>query len=314
MEALDKACFADQMNRKYPIHTKEAALKSFEQSCEDRKSMPSALASNIESNFTKAASFHEIELKEPQVKTASRPEFTLAVEGADKGITLKQLLTEEELHKAASLVLSERDSEPCKNLREGAKYVIWAAANSDMDLNTPELLKVARIAGIGVNDRDKIEAQLRKRGVFASMNGPKDADTFWKFANDVSALSDEDFYKTATLTKLCDVMDQLDAKYGVAVRYGKELDGITLQAPEDAVFAQNLDDLTKEASDMLHIQSIDTVLSKKALLERSEAVNSFFTTYLGAEKPETAENMCEKVASLDENLAEALLERLEALE
>ena len=65
---------------------------------------------------------------------------------------------------------------------------------------------------------------------------------------------------------------------------------------------------------MLHIPSIDTVLSKKALLERSEAVNSFFTTYLGAEKPETAENMCEKVASLDENLAEALLERLEALE
>ena len=81
-------------------------------------------------------------------------------------------------------------------------------------------------------------------------------------------------------------------------------------APERVCFKANLVDLTKEASDMMHIPSVDVVISKKALLERKNGVNSFFETYFGAEKEENDEKMCQKVASLDEKTATALLESL----
>jgi hypothetical protein len=53
------------------------------------------------------------------------------------------------------------------------------------------------------------------------------------------------------------------------------------------------------------------VISKKALLERKNGVNSFFNTYFGAENEEDDGKMCQKVASLDEKTAKALLEHLE---
>jgi hypothetical protein len=46
-------------------------------------------------------------------------------------------------------------------------------------------------------------------------------------------------------------------------------------------------------------------------LERKEGVNSFFEGYFGAEKLEDDAKMIEKVASLDENTAKALLNSLE---
>jgi hypothetical protein len=105
-------------------------------------------------------------------------------------------------------------------------------------------------------------------------------------------------------------MDEIDRMYGLNEHYGKKMGDSVLKSPEQVCFGQNLDDLTKEAADMLHVPSIDTVLSKKAVLERKDAINGFFNTYFGAENAENDEKLLEKVASLDENTANALLQAL----
>jgi hypothetical protein len=215
----------------------------------------------------------------------------------------------EEIEQGKAYLLEKRASMSCKSLREASKYLLWAAANSQTDLNEPDMRKIASIAGVGVGDKDEILEQFDKRATLIEL--PVDQQTgFWDFSRNLHEISDEDFYKEATLTKICDTMDEIDRMYGLNEHYGKKMGDSVLKSPEQVCFGQNLDDLTKEAADMLHVPSIDTVLSKKAVLERKDAINGFFNTYFGAENAENDEKLLEKVASLDENTANALLQAL----
>jgi hypothetical protein len=310
MESLSKECFADQYNCKYPIYTKEAAEESYKAYCLDKNSILDCFKPEIEANFTKAASFHGIELQEPVIKEASVEMNLIAEEGAEDGVEMPVLRSMRDIEQAKDYILEKRASEPLKTLREGAKYVLWSAANSAMAINNPGIAKIATIAGVGVGSKDEILDQFDKRATLIEL--PVDQQTaFWAFSRGLHAISDEEFYKSANLNKIADTMDEIDRMYGLNSQYGKVVGGSKLMAPEEVCFGQTLDDLTKEASDMLHIKSIDTVISKKALLERKEGVNSFFEGYFGAEKLEDDAKMIEKVASLDENTAKALLNSLE---
>ena len=306
MEPLSKECFADQYNCKYPIHTKEAAYNSFQEYCNEKSTISDSIKGEIEANFQKAASFHEITLEEPQVKQASVEMHTLAEDGAESGVSMPLITSIEEMNMCTGYLLEKRASASCKQLREASKYLLWAAANSDQSLDTPEMKKIAAIAGVGVGDKDEILEQFDKRATMIEL--PIDQQTaFWDFSRQLHAMSDDEFYKIATLTKICDTMDEIDQMYGLNHQYNKIACDSVLKSPEDVCFGQNMDDLTKEASDMLHVPSIDTVLSKKALLERKNGVNSFFETYFGEKEAENDEKMFEKVANLDENTANALI-------
>lgn len=309
MEPLSKECFADQYNCKYPIHTKEAAYKSYTDYCNDRSGISDVLKDEIEANFQKAASFHDIKLEKPVVKTAAREMHTLAEEGAAEGISMPVIASMEEIEQSKAFLLEKRASMSCKSLREASKYLLWAASNSKTDLNEPEMKKIAQIAGVGVGDKDDILEQFDKRATLIEL--PVDQQTgFGAFSRDLHAISDEDFYKEATLTKICDTMDEIDRMYGLNEHYGKKMGDSVLMSPEQVCFGQTIDDLTKEAADMLHVPSVDVVLSKKAVLERSDAINGFFNEYFGAEKAENDEKLLEKVASMDENTANALFKAL----
>lgn len=309
MEPLSKECFADQYNCKYPIHTKEAAYNSFKDYCAEKGEISDALRPEIEANFQKAASFHDIELVEPVVKEASREMHTLAEKGASEGVSMPIIKTAEEIEQCCNYLLEKRASTSCKSLREASKYLLWAVANSDFDMNGPYERKIAALAGVGVGDKDEILEQFDKRATLIEL--PVDQQTeFWAFSRKLHEFSDEDFYKEATLTKICDTIDEIDRTYGLNEHYGKKMGDSVLKSPEQVCFGQNIDDLTKEAADMLHVASIDTVLSKKAVLERKDAINGFFSTYFGAESAENDEKLLEKVASLDENTANALLQAL----
>ena len=309
MESLSKACFADQNNRKYPIHTKEAAVESFKAYCKDKHGILDCFKTDIESNFAKAAAYHEITLEEPVVKQAAVETNLIAEAGAEKGVSMPVITSVEDIQASQAYLLEKRASESCKTLREGAKYVLWAASNSKMDLEAPEMRKIAALAGCGVGDKDEILEQFDKRATMIEL--PVDQQTqFWAFSRDLHSIPDDEFYKEATLTRICDTMDEIDRMYGLNHQYGVKTAGSVLLSPEQVCFGQNVEDLTKEASDMMHIPSIDTVISKKALLERREGVNSFFETYFGDAEEADAEKMCQKVASLDGKMANALLESL----
>lgn len=310
METLSNLCFADQFNRKYPIYTKEAAYNSYQEYCNAKAGLTAAKRAEIEENFQKAASFHEIELKEPQIKQAAAPEMhILAEEGATEAVSMPIIKTAEELEQAKAFLLEKRASMPCKSLREAAKYVLWAASNSDEDIETPEYRKIATLAGVGVGDKEEILEQFDKRGTLIPIPRKRQTD-FWAFSRKLHELPDEEFTKIATLTKICDMMDEMDEMYGLRARTGTKIGDSELIAPERVCFGQNLTDLAKEASDMLYVQSIDTILSKEALAERSEQVEDFFKTYFGEEKPFETTEMTTKVASLDKNTANALLKHL----
>ena len=311
MDNLDKSCFAYQDGKRYPIHTKEDTLNSFRQYCGEKSRFTEGINNAIKKQFEKAARYHEIKLQEPeQKKEASTKHIATFQAGANGTISMPMIETGEELDKAVAFVLEKRASMSREELKDTAKYVMWEAANSDLDTDSPEIRKVAMIAGVGVCDRDDVMQQLGIRAKMASLS-PSCGQTFWQFYNDQKGLSDEEFLEEDHMDKLCAFMDDIDRTFELNHKYGQAYDGTQLKTPEEACFGQTLDDLLKEASDMMEITSIDTVLSKKALLERKNAVNAFFQTHFGVEEPLSDQEMIEKVAALDESVAKAFLESVE---
>ena len=305
MNNLDDSLYAYPAMRKYPVHTKEAALKSYQQYQSEKETYSEAKTAEIEAIFKHAAEYYDTEL-EPQVKKAANAETAFEFSTEDGGkIRISALKTAENVDAAASFILEKRASMTRKQLKNAAKGVLFAAANLDVSLDTPKMAKIARIAGIGVGNRDQIQYEFEKRATLNIYTG-KNNEAFWDYANEMRALSDEAFYKEANLNTICDTLEEIDSMYGNQVKYGT-----VLKAPEDVVFGDTVDDLLKEAADLAYIESIDTTISKKALLERETAANSFLQAHF--EQPEAlkGEDLIQKVASLDAPTATALLEAIE---
>lgn len=304
MDNLDKSWFAYPSMRKYPIHTKEAALQSYDEFSRDKFTMAKALSEDIKQRFDKAASFHEVELKAFKKEASEPVSDILLLKGKSGDLAISKITSIEEFKSATEFILDKRASMKRADLQEAAKYVVWVAANSDVEQDTPELRKIARIAGIGVGDRDEIQETFEKRADMCVLSD-KDRGPFWEYANELRNLPDEEFYKEATLNKICDTIEEIDEIYNNTYRYGKDI-----TAPEDAVFGSNMDDLLKEAKDLMYVESIDATLSKSALLQRKEAAQAFLAQYLAPEKPYNDEELIAKVASLDAKLADQLLEAI----
>ena len=134
---------------------------------------------------------------------------------------------------------------------------MWASQRVEGGSDCKNLEKVAKIAGIGVGDREEIENELQKVATEVIL-ADGDREQFWKYVNTVKEMPDEDFYKEATLNTLCNVLDDINYAYDMQSRYGH-----SKKYPEEVVFGKNVDDLVKEASDLALIPSIDTTISKK---------------------------------------------------
>lgn len=307
MDNLDKSCFAYQEGKRYPIHTKEDALNSFRQYCGEKSRFTEGINNAIQKQFDKAAAYHCIKLTPPVKKEAAAKHIATFRAGENGEIRIPMIETGEELDQAVDYILDKRASLGREALKDAAKYVLWEAANSDSDISDPKLKKIAMIAGIGTQDRKNVMEQLGVRGKLANLSD-SNSQTLTQFILSEKALSDEEFSKEAHMDKICAFMDSMDKDFLLNHRYGESFDGIKLQTPEEACFGQSLDDLLKEASDMMEITSIDTVLSKSALLERKPAVDSFFSSYLGQKEPLSEQEMFDKVASLDSSVAIAFLE------
>jgi len=225
--------------------------------------------------------------------------------GAAEEVDMNEIKSQDDFLKARDFILEKRANTTRASLAEPAKYVLWYAANHDVDLDSPEMRKIAHIAGIGVGDREKIEYELEKRATLNIFSG-KDREEFLKFAKSMKDLSDEDFYQEKNLVTLCDVIDDIDFMYGNQHKRASDLG-----YPEDVVFSDTMNDLLKQASDLYYVPSIDATLSKKATLERANSINSFFQANFADYEALEGEKLIEKVASLDENTANALLEGLE---
>jgi len=311
MEPLDKSCFAYQGCRKYPIHTKEAASTSYRTFAGEKAMYGKELRDEIQANFDKAAAFHGLDLNSLIEKKAAAPREELVLGVSDENaVVMNKIQTPQDVDTAVGFILEKRASTPRKSLQEGARYILWNVSNSDLDMDTADMRKIAQIAGIGVGDRDDILYQLDKRATLLELPR-QEQEMFWKFSRDLHAMDDDTFYKSATLTKICDMMDEIDQLYGLNHYYGMTKGGSVLKSPEETCFGQSFEHLAEQCQDMLYVPSIDTILSKTALEERKNQVKSFFQTYFGEKEPFGDVSMGTKVASLDKTTAEALIEALE---
>ena len=298
MEGLNKAMYADEDFMRYPINTEKATLESYADACrEGRESLPMVAA-----KFEKAAAYYGIALERPKIEKNGPKTFKIASEDGEFELTCIDDV--DNLAKTAVFLIDKRNSMPRKDLKKVASYVLGRCDALGCDMDVPEMRKIAHIAGVGVGDRAEIEAEFDKR---ASMNALGRANSdFWAYSRDLKSLSDAEFYKTANLETVCNVLEDIDRHYGNTWRYGKDL-----QAPEDVVFKSTANDLLKEASDYMLIPSVDATLSKSALMERASDVNGFFAKYFDMQEPLAGQDLIDKVASLDRNTAETLLSILE---
>lgn len=305
---LDNSYYAYKSMRKYPVHTKKATLDSIQEYLRDKDSYSPIIQDDIETNLLKAAAFHDLKVSNTK-KASSVPDNKITFEGSSHNITIEGVNTDNEsdLNKLASFIVSNRNNCDIEALRKLASYVIGCASNNkNIDLNEDTMSKVAKIAGIGVGDRDEIEEELKKRSNLMMLS-PNDYSLYCNFTKEVESLSDDEFYKKASLDKIFNVMNELDTKYNNYYRYGKDI-----KSPEDIVYKNNIDDLIKEASDMLYIPEIDTIISKKALLERANQVENYFNTYYNDHiKVEDSDDFYSKIANLDNYTAVLLLDAIE---
>ena len=294
MGNLNKAFYADEVHMQYPINTKEATLASY-------KLYKSAGVENhgVTAKFEKAAKFYDINLEDAMPKQAAAEPEMVSFKVPTGAIGMTKIASAEDVEKAAKYVNGLRDTFPRAYLKQAALYVLTSASDLDIELNSDELRKVAHIAGVGVGDRAEIEHEFDKRATL-NMLGTSQED-FWKFSNEMKKLSDDDFYKQANLETICNVLEDIDLYYDNQHKYGSELN-----PPEDIVFKDTVDDLLKEASDCLLVPSIDATVSKKALLERSDAINGFFMSKFAQKEPLEGEKLLEKVANCDTLTAKLL--------
>lgn len=299
MTTMNSAFYADQALNRFPIDSKEATLSSFGAYKAQKSGIDSSSQAKIEANFTKAAAYYGIELEEKAPEPEKRQ--LLMFKGAAEAVDMNEITSKTELNEAVDFILDKRASTTRASLAEPAKYVLWVAANSDVDLDSDNMRKIAHIAGIGVGDREAIQHELERRGA-ENLLDRESHEAFWKFAKEVRELPDDMFYREDNLNTVCDVMDNIDFMYGKQYKHASE------GYPEDTVFADTMDDLLKQASDLYYVPSAEVTLSKKATLERKDAINAFFQRHYTEYEPLDGDDLIKKVASLCGNEAEALLD------
>lgn len=302
MDQLNDAYYAYPALRRFPIDSKESLESSYGAYSKIKGAFTAEQRSLVEGNFNKAAAYYGVELPKEPEKTSDRHKIML--KGASHDVEMDEIESEDDLNSAADFIIEKRASLKRRELAEAAKYVVYAASVMHKDLNTDRMRKVARIAGLGVGDRDEIWKAFMQRGIDMPMSeaGRK---AFFKYANDLKELSDDDFYTENNMNAMCDAIDDMD------FLYGNQHKRASYGYPEDVVFKDNMDALLEQANDIYTVDSIDTSLSKKATLERKDAVNRFFSEHFEGYKPLEDKELIEKVAKLDAATANALLEAIE---
>lgn len=298
MEKLSKQCYAYPDKELYPVHTKEAALKSFEEFKKDLDNYSEAQIEMIADNFVKSAKLHEFQYTE---ELEAAPETTTISDEEGNSVTFSKIASIQDVQHVVDTLDASRQTLKGPFLRKVA-VALFKDADA-LDLEGPCMIKLERFAGLGLCDPDEMVSEFCKRGNLIDMPA-ETSSKFYKTYRELDGMQDkEELIKVAT--KMCDLFSEIDSLYKLASHYGAEI-----KAPEDICFRYGVNDLIEEAEDYLPVKSTDTILSKKAVLENKEVVSQFLEEKYG-EKPETDEELLNKVSSLSSTGIKALVQVLD---
>lgn len=305
MEELHSSCFANPAQRKYPVHTKEAALKSYKTYSREKSSYIPEKQALIEENFEKAASLHNITYPE-LTKEAAKETPTVSFRAGEFCITMSKTASLDSLYEQARHLNSIRCVCSGESLRKAASYIFLEAVKKNADLDKPEMRKISALAGFGIGDREHIIDAFAKRASSFSRDSAEYKHVM-EIIRTVEDMDDDAFYKKACLDKIFESLDRIDSVLCPEnmTKYGREL-----ETPESVCYEKQLTDVYKEVEDCLLVHSTGTVLSKQALLERSLQVDGFFFDHYGQVPYGSNEEMFTKIANLPQEVSEALIEEL----
>lgn len=300
MEDISKDCFAYPQKKMYPIHTKQAALDSFKQFEKDVQNYSKDRIQLITDNFVKAAKLHDISYQEKTQPIAQVHEYD-----TEDGIHVKisKVASQNDVRCVVEALKTNRKDIDFNTIQNIAKKAFMQA--DELQINIPEMKKLACFAGFGIGDPLQMAAQFGKRAGLVAIPQKIKSEFYktYKQMNEIANIDQSQLYKKAS--QLCSIMDKMDRMYKLQQYYGQQI-----QAPEDICFKQDLNSMIQQASDYLRINSTDTILSKQALLQSKDKVNAFLEDKYGF-KAQDDQKMLDKVASLTKTGIKALIQELE---
>lgn len=297
MSELSSECFAYPEKKKYPIHTKQAALSSFEEFKQDLEDYSIPRIDAITANFVKAASLHQITY---DIQQEEQPAMSQVQVSDGSIISFNKVASVEDIPHAVDFLQTIRENYPLSDIRKIAVQVY-----KDIDVlpaQPQHMNKIAVFAGIGFGQPQEMLQEFCKRGSLINLpNQVKSA--FYSTYNEFKGADQQTLFKKSS--QMCDLMDNIDRLYKLAAYYGTKL-----KRPQEVCFSQNIDTLITQAEDYLTVPSTGTVMSKSALLQNKQKVKEFFDTYYQT-SVNSDEQLLEKVACLSEAGIKKLVKELE---
>ena len=297
MSELNSECYAYPERKKYPIHTKQAALNSFEDFKQDIQDYSTERIDSIVSNFTKAAALHNIKY---DMQEEVQPQICTYDIGDDCNVSFSKIASASDIPHAVEFLQELRQDYPLCQLRKVAIHLYKDV--DQLEVEQPGIKKLASFAGLGFGDPSQMMEQFCKRGSLIRI--PNDVKSlFYRTYNQLNDADGQILLKKSS--QICDLMDNIDRMFKLSAYYDKDI-----KRPQEVCFSQDLDTLIKEAQDYLSVESTGTIMSKSALLQKKQKVKDFFDNYYQI-KIESDQKMLEKVASLSQTGIRALIKELE---
>lgn len=291
-ELLSNDLYADNLNRMYPFHTKEACEKSMAEYMYDHVSRD--VNDYIVDRLNKAASLYGLEWpsptpKESMVKVSSRCPDTGEI------LEVEFYNTPEGVRKASEAVLEFRKTAsyaPCMELAQG---VVSYAFNHNCDI--PD--EIMKLAGYGVGTKDAVFSAINKR---ANRVGNSILDDCLNNMMDNICSMPGDTIPHDELIKIASVLDAYDN-----LRDDRGY-GTYNTPPEQEVFCKSAFDLVTELEDELEIPSVGAVISNSDLHKHASVVIPILED-MGISASE--ENLSSVVSKLNSKQASYLFGELE---
>ena len=288
---IPPSMYADPINKRYPMNTKEACEVSMAEFMYDNRGN-TAIPADTRHALDKAASVYGIDW--PNKRETAMVKLSAMTSTGDM-LVLDFPDNAAGASKAMSAIMDIRNKSEYVPCMELAKGVVKQAFKHDCDI--PD--EVMRLAGYCAGDKEAVLNAISKR---ANKVGNSDIDNRMHDYMEEVMNTPGDIIPPEDLTKIAEVLDAYD---GLNESRGYNTYNT---APEQEIFTKSAFDLVTALEDELHIPSVDAIVSKSDLIKNASIAISALSD-MGIACSE--DNLIDTVTKLNHKQATYLFGELE---
>jgi hypothetical protein len=292
-ELLSNELYADDFNRLYPFHTKEACERSMAEYLYDNGDVKHG--DRVADRLSKAASLYSLEWPKKKANSSTMVKVSSRCPDTGEILEVEFYNTPEGVKHASEAVLEFRKKAsyaPCMELAQG---VVKHAFEHNCDI--PD--GIMKLAGYCLGTKEAVLSAINKR---ANRVGNSIFDKCLNTMMDNIHNTPGDIVPQEELVKIASVLDAFD---GLRDDRGYTTYNIP---PEQEIFDKSAFELVTELEDEVYIPSVDAVVSNRDLHKNaSEIIQVMEDMGLSADKS----NLTEVVTGLNSKQASYLFGELE---